>query len=174
MAAKRLIISRKGFDSTRGPRGPKRGYTDRAWPYGGVPSPIFPDGSMYSLPVPGEDEDITVTYGDLSHQVGGTQVNIGRVVELTRVCKGFSGRGMVGDFQVGLGFRPGFGQQPDAAPEAALSSNRRSQSMPWRMTLTVRTGLPQRSRRLGVGALGGVRRLPGAILRSWASSTRVP
>ena len=26
---------------------------------------------------------------------------------------------MVGDFQVGLGFRPGFGQQPDAAPEAA-------------------------------------------------------
>ena len=26
---------------------------------------------------------------------------------------------MVGYFQVGLGFRPGFGQQPDAAPEAA-------------------------------------------------------
>ena len=38
---------------------------------------------------------------------------------LTGVCMGFSGRGMVGYFQVGLGFRPGFGQQPDAAPEAA-------------------------------------------------------
>ena len=81
MAAKRLIISRKGFDSTRRPRGPKRGYAALERPYGGVPSPIFPDGSMYSLPVPGEDESIIVTYGDLSHQVGGTQVNIGRVVE---------------------------------------------------------------------------------------------
>ena len=30
-----------------------------------------------------------------------------------RVCMGFSGRDMVGDFQVGLGF----GQQPEAAPE---------------------------------------------------------
>jgi hypothetical protein len=81
MAAKRLIISRKGFDSTRRPRGPKRGYADLEWPYGGVPSPIFPNGGMYSLPIPGEDENINVTYGDLSHQVGGTQVNIGKVVE---------------------------------------------------------------------------------------------
>ena len=32
---------------------------------------------------------------------------------------GFSGRGMAGDLQVGFGFRPGFGQEPDAAPEAA-------------------------------------------------------
>ncbi len=81
MAAKRLIISRKGFDSTRRPRGPKRGYAGLEWPYGGVPSPVFPDGSMYSLPVPGEDESITVTYGDLSHRVGGAEVNIGKVVE---------------------------------------------------------------------------------------------
>ena len=50
------------------------------------------------------------------------------------------------------------------------------------MMLTVRTGPPQGSRRLGAGvpvsstrqALGGVRRLPGAILRSWASSTLAP
>ena len=32
---------------------------------------------------------------------------------------GFSCWGMVGDLQVGFGFRPGFGQQPDPAPEAA-------------------------------------------------------
>ena len=43
------------------------------------------DGSMYSIPVPGEDDSITVTYGDLCHEVGGTLVNIGKVVEdLTR------------------------------------------------------------------------------------------
>ncbi len=38
---------------------------------------------------------------------------------LTGVCMGFSGSGMAGDLQVGLGFRPGFGQQPDPAPESA-------------------------------------------------------
>ena len=31
----------------------------------------------------------------------------------------FSGRGMAGDLQGWFGFRPGFGQQPDPAPEAA-------------------------------------------------------
>ena len=39
---------------------------------------------------------------------------------LTGVCMGFSCRGMAGDLQVGFGFRPGFGQQPDPAPEPAL------------------------------------------------------
>ena len=38
---------------------------------------------------------------------------------LTRVCKVFSGRGMAGDLQVGLGFRPRLRQQPDPAPEPA-------------------------------------------------------
>ena len=36
---------------------------------------------------------------------------------LTGVGMGFSGRGMAGDLQVGLGFRPGLRQQPDPAPE---------------------------------------------------------
>ena len=40
-------------------------------------------------------------------------------MRLTRVCMGLSRRGMVGDLQVGLGFRPGLGMQPDAAPEPA-------------------------------------------------------
>ena len=39
---------------------------------------------------------------------------------LTGVCKVISERCMARDLQVGLGLWPGFGQQPDAAPEAPL------------------------------------------------------
>lgn len=45
----KLIFSRKGFDSSAG----------------GVPSPIFPDGRMVSLPIP--DERSKVTYADISY-----------------------------------------------------------------------------------------------------------
>ena len=59
----KLILSRKGFDSQSG----------------GCPSPIFPDGTLYSLPIPYDPSEIT--YGDLWH--GDT--NIGEVVaNLTR------------------------------------------------------------------------------------------
>lgn len=44
----RIILSRKGFDSSAG----------------GVASPIFPDGSMVSLPIP--ERDTGVCYGDLA------------------------------------------------------------------------------------------------------------
>ena len=81
MIAQKLILSRKGFDSTSQPRGSKRGNSDLSRPYGGVPSPIFPDGSMYSLPVPGEDANIKVTYGDLYHEIEDSQISIGQVVE---------------------------------------------------------------------------------------------
>ena len=54
----KLILSRKGFDSQSG----------------GCPSPIFPDGMLYSLPIPHCQSEIT--YGDLWH--GDT--NIGEVV----------------------------------------------------------------------------------------------
>ncbi len=54
----RLILSRKGFDSQSG----------------GCPSPIFPDGTLYSLPIPYDPSEIT--YADLWH--GNT--NIGGVV----------------------------------------------------------------------------------------------
>ena len=47
-------------------------------------------------------------------------ITIPQVRALTRVCKGFSGRRMGDDLQAGLGLWPGFGQQPDAAPESAL------------------------------------------------------
>ena len=54
----RLILSRKGFDSQSG----------------GCPSPIFPDGTLYSLPIPHNPSEIA--YGDLWH--GDT--NIGEMV----------------------------------------------------------------------------------------------
>ena len=55
----KLVLSRKGFDSKAG----------------GCPSPIFPDGSIYSLPIPSDDFELPITYGDLSHG----QINIGQV-----------------------------------------------------------------------------------------------
>ena len=54
----KLILSRKGFDSQSG----------------GSPSPIFPNGTLYSLPIPHDQSE--VTYGDLWH--GDT--NIGEMV----------------------------------------------------------------------------------------------
>ena len=56
----KLILSRKGFDS-----GPNSGRG---------PSPIFPDGTMFSLPIPLKDD--TITYGELRHGA----VDIGEVV----------------------------------------------------------------------------------------------
>ena len=44
----KLILSRKGFDSGSG----------------GCPSPIFPDGTMFSLPIPSYDEE---AFADLQH-----------------------------------------------------------------------------------------------------------
>ena len=44
----KLILSRKGFDSGSG----------------GCPSPIFPDGSMFSLPIPSRDRE---QFADLQH-----------------------------------------------------------------------------------------------------------
>lgn len=45
----KIILSRKGFDSSSG----------------GIPSPIFPDGRMVSLPIP--DKSSPVTYRDISY-----------------------------------------------------------------------------------------------------------
>jgi hypothetical protein len=46
----RVILSRKGFDES----------------YGGQPSPIMPDGTFLSMPIPGEERD-GATYGALSY-----------------------------------------------------------------------------------------------------------
>lgn len=45
----KLILSRKGFDSTAG----------------GVPSPIFPDGRMVSFPIP--DKDSVISYSEITY-----------------------------------------------------------------------------------------------------------
>ena len=61
----KLILSRKGFDTGSG----------------GCPSPIFPDGTMFSLPIP-ECHGPGITYGKLRHaseRLGET--NVGEVVE---------------------------------------------------------------------------------------------
>lgn len=58
----KLILSRKGFDSANG----------------GCPSPIFPDGTMFSLPIPSGDDNIT--YGELRHVSDSLgEINIGDV-----------------------------------------------------------------------------------------------
>ena len=60
----KLILSRKGFDSASG----------------GCPSPIFPDETMFSLPIP-EDRG-SVTYGNCAASVERLrEINIGEVVE---------------------------------------------------------------------------------------------
>ena len=48
MKRRKLIISRKGFNSGSG----------------GCPSPIFPDGTMFSLPIPSRDRE---QFADLQH-----------------------------------------------------------------------------------------------------------
>ncbi len=49
----KVILSRKGFDSTNG----------------GCPSPIFPDGTLLSLPIPSDDSDSydRLSYEDISY-----------------------------------------------------------------------------------------------------------
>lgn len=63
-APKRIVLSRKGFDSTRR--------------YGGMPSPII-DGRLLSLPIP-EDKKRTTPYSDLSDPYGNFP-DLGPIVE---------------------------------------------------------------------------------------------
>jgi hypothetical protein len=56
----KLILSRKGFDSSSG----------------GAPSPIFPDGTMISLPIP--DKSSTIAYKDIA---GNACAPIGELVQ---------------------------------------------------------------------------------------------
>ena len=73
MKPRKLIISRKGFDSGSG----------------GCPSPIFPDGTMFSLPIPSGDEE---SFENLRHG----DVDIGSVV------KGITGDRMNGRHPIHL------------------------------------------------------------------------
>lgn len=59
----KLILSRKGFDTSAG----------------GVPSPILPDGTLISLPIP--DTGSQIRYRDLLHQNINQKFNIGTLVK---------------------------------------------------------------------------------------------
>ena len=65
-----------------------------------------------------------------------------------------------------LGCGQGSGSSQTRLQSRPWRSSRLSQSMPCRITLTVRPVRRQGLRCMRAGALGGVRRLPGAILRS--------
>jgi hypothetical protein len=62
----KVVLSRKGFDSANG----------------GIPSPIMPDGTMLSLPIPLKDENAAysdiqwngMAYSDILHQLAPEKV----------------------------------------------------------------------------------------------------
>jgi len=56
MLATRIVFSRKGFDSSAG----------------GFPNPIFPDGTMYMIPIP--DKNSPVSYKDLNFSYAGDSI----------------------------------------------------------------------------------------------------
>src|ERR1700722_2435710 len=62
----RIILSRKGFDTSTGKRA----------------SPIFPDGTMVSLPIPASPSDgATLTYGDLFYHTRNGRESVGELLE---------------------------------------------------------------------------------------------
>ena len=93
----KVILSRKGFDSSNG----------------GCPSPILPDGTLLSLPIPTNDRD---TYEDLSWQ----GVNYADLLQQLRPGKSFSHCHVDPDLRPGLrpaaveGWKPAFGQAGSA------------------------------------------------------------
>lgn len=58
----KVILSRKGFDSTSG----------------GLCNPILPDGTLLSMPIPGESK-YSVYYTDLSYNVKDLEGNIHKI-----------------------------------------------------------------------------------------------
>jgi hypothetical protein len=93
----KVILSRKGFDSSNG----------------GCPSPILPDGTLLSLPIPSQDRD---AYEALSFR----GLNYGTLLEQLRPGQAFSRCHLDPDLRPDLrisgteGWRPAFGQT-DAA-----------------------------------------------------------
>jgi len=64
---RRIILSRKGFDSE----------------CGGCPSPIFPDGSVFSLPIP--EAGMPIRYGDIKGPAGFR--NLGEFINCLPGCR---------------------------------------------------------------------------------------
>ncbi|MCG8668033.1 MAG: hypothetical protein MI867_01345 [Pseudomonadales bacterium] len=95
----RLILSRKGFDSSAG----------------GCPNPIFPDGRLFALPIP--DDRSTIQYKEIAFE----DIPVGRLVhQLTKArVKGHHGAHLDPDllesaFERQPGWRPLLGQTGSA------------------------------------------------------------
>ena len=71
MKPRKLILSRKGFDSGSG----------------GCPSPIFPDGTMFSMPIPSGDEEAfeDLQHGDVDVASVVSGITGGRISGLNRI-----------------------------------------------------------------------------------------
>ena len=99
----KIIFSRKGYDSASG----------------GIPSPIFPDGSFCSLPIPSDEPP-------LLKDVRFEGQSIGRIVDQLRPDKGLADQGvhLDPDLDAGArprlrGWRPCFGQASGAQSHLA-------------------------------------------------------
>jgi hypothetical protein len=99
----KLILSRKGFDSSAG----------------GVASPIFPDGAMYSLPI--SADGARTAYGSIAKGCTAEGTDVGAVVE--QLTRGRVRRAELAHFDPDLdagalprlpGWRPAFGQTASA------------------------------------------------------------
>lgn len=95
----KLILSRKGFDSSAG----------------GCPNPVFPDGRFLALPIP--DDQSPIRYGQIQHQGH----SIGRLVSQLTGKPAFSRKGAHLDpdviedaFPRQPGWRPMLGQHSSA------------------------------------------------------------
>ena len=99
----KVILSRKGFDSS----------------FGGCPSPILPDGTLLSLPIPSDDRD---SYSDLNCH----GVNYAELLQQLRPGKEYSYCHVDPDLRPGLradpveGWKPAFGQT--GAAQGVLSN----------------------------------------------------
>src|SRR5690554_1987029 len=95
----KLILSRKGFDSSAG----------------GVPSPIFPDGRMVALPIP--DAASTIRYRDIAHDGASLGDLVGQLTrgKVTPEDGAHLGPDLIPDMLPRMpGWRPLFGQAGQA------------------------------------------------------------
>ena len=103
------------------------------------------DGRTLEFALYGE---VAVTYRVTASDTAGSYVFSGDLIDDQGNRRSIGG---VTSFTVTPRPGQGSGSSQTRLQRRPRSSNRRSQSMPWRMMLTVRTGLPQGSRRLGSG-----------------------